>query len=228
MKSPFFGNIVKQENNQKMLHLVSHICRKQSFLRSRRTFSSSQIVGKETSISNVSLHDYNVTNKEMRELGRRTKRSTQSSKRTSSHSGFISSKGISPLIAAVLLIAITMAIAGLMATFATNISATKLLQAERCSPTLSLLDLEFNNGNITTRIANNNKNNAMEGIEIFVVYNDPGKNKENIPLSTYAPKDSLNPLERMTIVIPTNDTTKPRRIEITSTTCEGITISGNF
>ncbi len=137
-------------------------------------------------------------------------------------------KGISPLVAAVLLIAITMAIAGLMATFATNISTTRLTQAGRCSPTLSLLDLEFSNSNITVRIVNNNRNEPMEGIKVFIVYDDPKKNKENIPLNTYAPKDSLSPLERMTVIIPTNETTKPERLEVVSTTCGEITISGNF
>lgn len=137
-------------------------------------------------------------------------------------------KGISPLVAAVLLIAITMAIAALMATFATNLSTQKLAEAQRCFPTLSLLDLEFKNGNITTRIVNNNKNIAMEGIKLFIVYDDVTKNKENIPLGTYAPKDSLGPLERMTVIIPTNDTTKPDRIEVISTTCGQVTISGNF
>jgi len=142
--------------------------------------------------------------------------------------GFFSSKGISPLVAAVLLIAITMAIAGLMATFATSISTEKLLEAKRCSPTLTLLDLEFKGGNITTRIANNNRNVAMEKITLSIIYDDATKNKENIALNTYAPKDSLDPLERMTVIIPTNDTTKPKKFEIVSETCSQILIAGIF
>ena len=137
-------------------------------------------------------------------------------------------KGISPLVAAVLLIAITMAIAGLMATFATTISTEKLLEAKRCSPTLTLLDLEFKGGNITTRIANNNRNTAMEKITLSIIYDDATKNKENIALDTYAPKDSLDPLERMTVIIPTNDTTKPKKFEVVSETCSQIFISGSF
>ena len=137
-------------------------------------------------------------------------------------------KGVSPLVAAVLLIALTMAIAGIMATFATNISVTRLEQAKRCSPTLSLLDLDFKNGNITVRMVNNNKNIAMEKIQISIIYADPTKNKENIVLSTYAPKDSLNPQERMTVIIPSNDTTKPEKLEIISGTCPEIPISGSF
>lgn len=141
---------------------------------------------------------------------------------------FCPRKGVSPLVAAVLLIALTMAIAGILATFATNISTTRLTEAKRCSPGLSLLDLDFKNGNITVRMVNNNRNNAMEGINLFVVYEDKTKNKEKLPLSAYAPKDSLAPLDRMTIVIPTNDTTRPERLEIVSTTCSEITISGSF
>src|SRR3989338_3941431 len=56
--------------------------------------------------------------------------------------GFYSLKGISPLVAAVILIAITMAIAGLMAAFATNITTSKLSEAKRCTPpTITMLDL---------------------------------------------------------------------------------------
>ena len=137
-------------------------------------------------------------------------------------------KGISPLVASVLLIAITMAMAGLMATFATNISSEKLLEAKRCSPTLTLIDLSFKNGSITTRISNNNKNVVMETISLSVIYDDATKNKENVPLSVYAAKDSLNLNERITIIIPTNDTTKPKKIEVVSKTCSEILISGEF
>ena len=137
-------------------------------------------------------------------------------------------KGVSPLVAAVLLIALTMAIAGIMATFATNISTTKLAEAKRCSPGLSLLDLDFKSGNITVRMVNNNKNNEMEKIKVSVIYSDATKNKENIVLSTYAPKDSLNPLERMTVIMTLNDTTKPEKVEMISETCPEIPISGSF
>ncbi len=144
---------------------------------------------------------------------------------------FFASKGISPLVAAVILIAITMAIAGLMAAFATNISSSKLTEAKRCTPpTLTLLDLEFapSSGNITVRMVNSNRNNVMEKVTYSIIYADPTKNKENVALSTVAPKDFVNPLEKMTIIIVTNDTTKPRKLEMTTETCPELTISGEF
>ena len=137
-------------------------------------------------------------------------------------------RGVSPLIASVILIALTMVIAGIMATYATSISEERLLQVQQCSPALTLLDLDFNNGNVTTRIVNNNKKVVMQDISVSIIYEDPAKNLENIPLDKYAPKDSLNPLERMTVVIPTNDTTSPRKLEVVSLTCSEIPVSGSF
>ena len=137
-------------------------------------------------------------------------------------------KGVSPIVASVLLIALTMAIAGILATFATGISTDKLREANQCSPTLSLLDLSFSSGNVTARIVNGNSKVTMENIKMSIIYSDPSKNKENLDLSTYTGKNSLGPQDRLTVIVPTNDTTVPRKLEITSKTCAQIPISGDF
>src|SRR3989338_298115 len=64
-------------------------------------------------------------------------------------------KGISPLIAAVLLIAFTMAIAGIMATWATQFSTQKIEQSSAEAECIGVLDigsLSYSNGTISVRV----------------------------------------------------------------------------
>ncbi len=138
----------------------------------------------------------------------------------------IKKKGISPLIASVLLIAFTMAIAGIMATWATTFS-TERLSTAKCVFSIELLDLRFSNGNISVRIGNNLKNITMTGFKASVLYDDASKNKDNIDLSNYN-LSSLAPLDRKTVLINTNDATRPVTLEIVSSTCSGAAVRLDF
>lgn len=136
-------------------------------------------------------------------------------------------KGISPLIAAVLLIAFTMAIAGIMATWATSFSSERLAGAQKCVFALEILDLKFSNNNVSVRIGNNLKTDTLSGFMASIIYEDATKNKENIELSGYN-LTSLAPLERKTLIINTNDATRPSIFEVRSITCTGTPVRLNF
>lgn len=136
-------------------------------------------------------------------------------------------KGISPLIAAVLLIAFTMAIAGIMATWATTFSSERLSSAQKCVFSIEILDMRFSSGNVTVRIGNNLKAEALTGFKASIIYEDGTKNKDSIDLSAYN-LTSLAPLERKTVVINTNEQTRPVTFEIVSLTCSGTPVRLNF
>lgn len=136
-------------------------------------------------------------------------------------------KGISPLIASVLLIAFTMAIAGIMATWATSFSSERLASAQKCVFAIELLDLKFSNGNVSVRIGSNLKTDTLAGFKVSILYDDVSKNKDSIDLSNYN-ITSLAPLERKTVVINTNDATRPATFEVLSSTCVGTPVRMNF
>jgi len=147
----------------------------------------------------------------------------------------MSLKGISPLIAAVLLIAFTMAIAGIMAIWATTFSQQRLQTASEC-PALTVQDLSFVKGtdcnptpggacdvdigstsSVNLRLLNTNRNTAQTGIKASILFAD-GLNVEGTALST------LGPLSVRTDVINTERTgksnlTAARRAEIITTEC---------
>ena len=63
-------------------------------------------------------------------------------------------KGISPLIATVILIALTMAIAGIMAAFATQITSSKVADSQAKADCLGTIDLSSINFGNTEMIKN--------------------------------------------------------------------------
>ncbi len=140
------------------------------------------------------------------------------------------SKGISPLIAAVLLVAFTMAIAGIMAAWATTFAQGRLTEAG-CALSLRILDLKFSNGNVSVRLINENNNLNLTDLKASLVYDGaPAKNMENLLLRGYnSEADPLAPSERQTIVINTTDNvTEPTKIEIVAGNCPKVPASGKF
>jgi len=129
-------------------------------------------------------------------------------------------KGVSPLIATVLLIAFTMAIAGILALWARSFVGERTGQIssqEKCIGALDVYDLKFDNGTITTRIRNDGSIN-LNDIRADVTYADPSKDKTYL-IKNYNGTDPLAPLERTSVVISTGDTTKPTKIEIFAANC---------
>jgi flagellin-like protein len=130
-------------------------------------------------------------------------------------------KGISPLIAAVLLIAFTMAIAGIMAIWATTFSQQRLQTAATC-PALTVQDLSYSTttGDVTLRLLNTNRNAPQTGIKVSVLYPD-GVNSEGNALA------NLAALAVRTDTIDANGTSNhqnpaspvPTRVEVITTEC---------
>jgi len=130
-------------------------------------------------------------------------------------------KGISPLIAAVLLIAFTMAIAGIMATWATTFSREQLITATEeagCIGALDISSLTFSNTTVTLKIRNVGDNINLTGLEATLEYEDARKNKQYV-LRDYNVADPLGSGKTTFFIVDTQDTAKPKSIEVTSATC---------
>ncbi len=135
-------------------------------------------------------------------------------------------KGISPLIAAVLLIAFTMAIAGIMATWATSFSQQRLGPTQ-CALALSIDDLKFDNGVVTVAVRNNNNRINLTDIIGSLFYTDITRNKDYL-LKDYNASDPLGPMSGTAAVIDTGDITMPERIRVVAGNCPDVPASGYF
>lgn len=131
-------------------------------------------------------------------------------------------KGISPLIASVLLIAFTMAIAGIMATWATNFSREKLAETNSeadCVAALDISQLEFHaDGTVSVKIQNLSKRLNLTGLRAIVEYEDTTKNKQYL-LSNYNISDPLEPTSIAFFSVNTGITEKPKQLEVVSSNC---------
>jgi flagellin-like protein len=131
-------------------------------------------------------------------------------------------KGISPLIASVLLIAFTMAIAGIMATWATTFSRERLggaSEESECIGALDLSNLAFNNGTLSVKIRDLSDKINLTDLAATIEYSDPSKNRANIDISDYNATDPLSPGSTTFFVFDTGDPTKPKTIEVSSRNC---------
>lgn len=139
------------------------------------------------------------------------------------------SKGISPLIAAVLLVAFTMAIAGIMAAWATTFAQGRLTEAS-CALSLRVLDLKFTNGNVSVRVINENNGLNLTDLKFSLLYSDSLKNRENLLLKSYnGEADPLAPSERQTVIINTSDNaSEPEKVEIVAGNCPKVPALAKF
>jgi flagellin-like protein len=142
----------------------------------------------------------------------------------------LSMKGISPLIAAVLLIAFTMAIAGMMATWATTFSREQLETATSeadCIGVLDISSLSFNNQTITVKIRNIGDIINLTGLKANLEYGDASKNRE-YTLKNYNVTDPLPPASTTWFVVDTGNTTRPNKIEVFASNCPKYAVSLRF
>ena len=139
-------------------------------------------------------------------------------------------KGVSPLIATVLLIAFTMVIAGIMAAWANTFSSQRLASATVTADCLGVLDLSslsFNNGTIGIKIRNTSGYLNLTDLKATVEYGDVTKNKI-YTLKNYNVTDPLPPVTVTFFVVSTGDPTKPDKIEVVATNCPQEIISLKF
>lgn len=139
-----------------------------------------------------------------------------------------SRKGISPLIAAVLLVAFTMAIAGIMAAWATTFTSEKLSSAQQCAFALKILDADYAGGKVILRLENSNPNVNLTGLKGSIIYNDATQNIESIKLKEFGAKDPLGTIETTTIIINTTANVTPVKIEVVATNCPELKVSKEF
>lgn len=137
---------------------------------------------------------------------------------------FFSSKGVSPLIAAVLLIAFTMAIAGIMATWATTFSQQKLLTSEEKSNCIGALDLSsaaFSDKLVSVQVKNLKTNMNLSSLTANIIYSDPAKSKahSNIAMKGYNVTDPMPPGFTDWFIYNSSEATKPVRIEAYAGNC---------
>ena len=144
-------------------------------------------------------------------------------------------KGVSPLIAAVLLIAFTMAIAGILATWATTFSRQRLSIATTEGECLGALDVSSlntyvedvtNKIHITFKIRNVAPIN-MSNLRATVEYETSSLNKDYL-LKDWGVEDPLRPAVTEFADVNTNGLTKPKTVEIFSETCPRQTQTLNF
>ena len=128
-------------------------------------------------------------------------------------------KGISPLIAAVLLIAFTMAIAGIMASWATTFSSQKLGQAASEAGCIGALDMDtpsFTGTNLSIRIRNVNEKINLTDIRVSIIYSEPAKSNLHKDILAAA---ILQPHETLWFINNTGDATKPGSVEVVAGNC---------
>lgn len=144
-----------------------------------------------------------------------------------------SKKGISPLIASVLLIAFTMAIAGIMATWATQFSQQRLSDASEKSDCIGSLTLEtatFDNGVVSVRIRNVNGKINLTGLKGSLTYQDVTKNNlfQSKRLKDYNVADPLEPVSSSWFIYNTQDATKPQKVEVVASNCPENVVTAYF
>jgi len=140
-------------------------------------------------------------------------------------------KGISPLIAAVLLIAFTMAIGGVLFIWSGTFSQQRLQSAGDCSFSIFVTDPNYDASTnmISFRLRNTGKNDLV-AVTVSIIYSS-GNNLEKINLHTLSgngqiplPGTKLSKGEAKTVIInitaqggPINE--RPIKIEVLSSTC---------
>ncbi len=133
----------------------------------------------------------------------------------------MSRKGVSPLIAAVLLIAVTMAIAGVMATWATTFTAGKVEEANvgaECIGAIDISSLSFVNTTLSVKIRDVAERINLTNIKASIEYSDATKNKE-VSIKDYNSTDPLAPGSTTWFIYNTGSTAKPQKIEILASNC---------
>lgn len=133
-------------------------------------------------------------------------------------------KGVSPLIASVLLIAVTMAIAGVMATWATQFTATKISESSSgadCIGAIDISNLQFNGSHVSFKLRNLASRINLTGIKASIDYSSAALDKE-VDIKNYnaTPNpDPLSPGAFTYVLYDTGAPNKPQRVQIRAANC---------
>lgn len=149
-------------------------------------------------------------------------------------------KGISPLIAAVLLIAFTMAIGGILASWATSYSSQRLTTTQEKSDCIGALDigsLKFEGTTVSLKVKNLASTLNLTDLKASFEFNDPVKTKSNNDIKMYdttntkikgAIAQNIAPGSSDIFIYDINDTTKPNKIQVVASNCLDNSVSLSF
>jgi flagellin-like protein len=129
-------------------------------------------------------------------------------------------KGISPLIASVLLIAFTMAIAGIMATWATTFTRQKMdvsSQDAECIGAIDLGSVEFDNTTLSLKIRNVALIN-LTNVKAYVEYTNKADSKQ-YALKDYNITDPIPSGDIEWLIVNTGNTARPIKVTVVSQNC---------
>lgn len=133
-------------------------------------------------------------------------------------------KGVSPLIAAILLIAFTLAVAGILGSWTTRFSQQGLVKSEEkdsCVGALGLKSPSFSGTLLTVQVINQKTNFNLSGMVANIIYANATKTKahSNVMMKDLNFMDPMPPGYSDWLVYNTNDTTKPLRVEVSAANC---------
>jgi flagellin-like protein len=140
-------------------------------------------------------------------------------------------KGISPLVATVLLIALTLTIAGIVAMWASSFTQAKLTESEQNTTQICTgANLRISDARIIGGVGYFKLENigtaALKGFKAYLFYSDPAKDETLDPSKCYWVQNSSYTLENLT-VLPgeiytinfTNSSGSPLRIRVVAVNC---------
>jgi hypothetical protein len=123
-----------------------------------------------------------------------------------------------------------MAIAGIMATWATSFSRERLISAEESAECIGVVDissLTYDNGTVSVKIRNIGKIINLTDLRATLEYADSTKNKEYI-LKNYNVTDPLPSAATTWFTVNTGVIMKPERIEVIASNCPKYSASLKF
>ena len=125
-------------------------------------------------------------------------------------------KGLSPLVASVVLIAFTISIAFIIANWATTFVTTQTSGVTSDVQCIGALDVDapsFSGTTLSVRVSNFNDKLTLTDLKISLYYTDPAANQENLDSGIAA----LEPGNTKTIV--KTSATKPKSVRVVAANC---------
>ncbi|MEM5825862.1 MAG: archaellin/type IV pilin N-terminal domain-containing protein [Candidatus Aenigmatarchaeota archaeon] len=149
-------------------------------------------------------------------------------------------KGISPLIATVLLIALTMTIAGIVAMWASTFTGSRLEETEKNATQICIgANLRISEARIVNNVGyfrlENVGTTPLTGFKAYLFYSNPANDEELDPTKCYYVYNSSYTLANLTVkpgeiytINFTNSSGSPIRIRVSSISCPTVIATTNI
>ena len=136
-------------------------------------------------------------------------------------------KGVSPLIAAVVLIAFTISIAFIVANWATSFVSTQTESISSEIQCVGALDADsptFSGSTVSIRVSNFNPKINLTNLKISVFYDDASLNIDSVATNV----DVLGPGDTKTISHNTQENTRPKSVRVVASNCPAYPKDASF